>query len=230
MGGFGAFGKMPALGDFFRFDIDPGFVSAWDAWLQAGLPQVRADLGPRWTGCYTTAPIWRFTLTAGLAGPKGAQGVVMPSIDRVGRQFPLVLAMALPAGRSAILAHLSAARTFEALELVALDALGDGMTRDRLVERVRAVRPAPIPRTPHCALAPGIIALRLSDGTDPGHAAAALTAPGGFRSPSVWSAVLDGDTRLMLAEGLPGPRRLRALFDLDAEIWRDSAGNEGMPT
>lgn len=230
MGGFGAFGKMPALGDFFRFDIDTAFVSAWDGWLQAGLPQVRADLGARWTGCYTTAPIWRFTLTAGLAGPQGAQGVVMPSIDRVGRQFPLTLAMALPAGRSAILAHLSAAPTFEALELAALDALGDAMTRERLIERVRAIRPPPLPRTPHCAQGPGIMAVRLSDGTDPGHAAAALAAPGGFRSPSVWSAVLDGDTRLMLAEGLPGRRRLRALFDLEADIWRDTTRIEGTPT
>jgi type VI secretion system protein ImpM len=229
MGGFGAFGKMPALGDFFRFDIDPTFVSAWDKWLQAGLPKVRADLGSRWTGCYTTAPIWRFTLTAGLAGSQAAQGVVMPSIDRVGRQFPLTLAMALPAGRSAVLAHLSATPTFEALELVALDALGDGMTRDRLADRVRAIRPSPMPGVPHCVLEPGIVALRVSGATDPGHAAAALVAPGTFRSPSVWSAVLDDDTRLMLAEGLPGPRRLRALFDLEADIWRDSARSEGPP-
>jgi type VI secretion system protein ImpM len=230
MGGFGVFGKMPALGDFFRFDIDTAFVIAWDAWLQTGLPRVRADLGARWTECYTTAPIWRFTLTAGLAGPQGAQGVVMPSIDRVGRQFPLTLAMALPAGRSAILAHLSAARSFAALELVALDALDDAMTRDRLADRVRAIRPQPMPRAPHCAQGPGIMALRVSDGTDPGYAAAALAAPGGFRSPSVWSAVLDGDTRLMLAEGLPGPRRLRALFDLNADIWSESAPSEGTPS
>jgi hypothetical protein len=41
--------------------------------------------------------------------------------------------------------------------------------------------------------------------------------------------VLDDDTRLMLAEGLPGPRRLRALFDLEADIWRDNARSEGPP-
>lgn len=227
MGGFGAFGKMPALGDFFRFDIDPGFVSAWDRWLQAGLAQLRGDLGPRWTGCYTTAPIWRFTLTAGLAGPQGAQGVVMPSVDRVGRQFPLTLAMTLPAGRSALLAHLAAAPVFAALELVALDALGDTMTRERLAERVRAIRPPPMPGAPHGKIAPGMMALRVPGGADPGHAVAAMAAPGGFRSPSIWSAVLDGDTRLMLAEGLPGPRRLRALFDPEAEIWRSAPHRPG---
>ena len=217
---------MPALGDFFRFDIDPGFVSAWDRWLQIGLPQVRADLGRRWTECYTTAPIWRFTLTAGLAGSGGAQGVVMPSVDRVGRQFPLTLATDLPAGHSALLAHLSATSAFEALEIVALEALDDAMTRDCLAERVRAIRSAPIPRMPPCVLTPGFMALRLSDGTDPGHATAALAAPGGFRSPSVWSTVLDGDVRMMLAEGLPDLRRMRALFDLDADIWRMHAQGE----
>lgn len=230
MGGFGAFGKMPALGDFFRFDIDPGFVSIWDKWLQAGLPKVRADLGLRWTGCYTSAPIWRFTLTAGLAGSQGAQGVLMPSIDRVGRRFPLTLAMALPAGRSAILAHLSAAPTFEALELVALDALDDAMTRDRLIDRVRAIRPPSMPDVPQCVLGPGIMALQVSSAVDAGHAAAALAAPGAFRSPSVWSAVLHGETRLLLAEGLPGPRHMRALFDLEAEIWRDTTRCEGTST
>lgn len=229
MGGFGAFGKMPALGDFFRFDIDPAFVCAWDRWLQSGLAHLRGDLGARWTGCYTTAPIWRFTLTAGLAGPQGAQGVMMPSIDRVGRQFPLTLAMTLPAGRSALLTHLAAAPAFETLELAALDALGDAMTRERLAERVRAIRPPPMPRMPHCRAGPGVMALRVASGADPGHAAAAA-APGGFRSPSVWSAVLDGDTRMMLAEGMPGPRRMRALFDLEADIWRDGAHSEGQPT
>jgi type VI secretion system protein ImpM len=31
---FGAFGKMPSLGDFFRFGLPADFVSAWDDWLQ----------------------------------------------------------------------------------------------------------------------------------------------------------------------------------------------------
>ena len=38
------------------------------------------------------APIWRFALAPGVAGPLPMLGVMMPSVDRVGRQFPLTLA------------------------------------------------------------------------------------------------------------------------------------------
>ena len=34
MAGFGAFGKMPALGDFFRLGVAPDVVPPWDAWLR----------------------------------------------------------------------------------------------------------------------------------------------------------------------------------------------------
>lgn len=226
MVGFGAFGKMPTLGDFFRFDMPQGFVTAWDQWLQRGLVQVRADLGPRWTDCYTTAPIWRFTLTAGLAGPFGAQGIIMPSVDRVGRQFPLTFAAPMPAGRSAVLAHLGATSAFEALETIALDALGDVMTLPRLTERVRSVRLPDLPGLPECAVSPGLLAISVSDGTDPAHTIAAHEAGHRFKAPSVWSAVLDGDDRLMLAEGLPGPRRMRGLYDLGADVWHDTPASE----
>ncbi len=96
-GEFAAFGKMPALGDFFRLNPPPGFVPVWDAWLQAGLLAARAQLGDRWDACYMSAPIWRFSLAAGLAGPAPLLGVMMPSVDRVGRQFPLTLVVPVPA-------------------------------------------------------------------------------------------------------------------------------------
>ncbi|WP_279512640.1 type VI secretion system-associated protein TagF [Meridianimarinicoccus aquatilis] len=226
MAGFGAFGKMPTLGDFFRFDLPQDFVVAWDRWLQRGLVQVRADLGARWAECYTSAPIWRFTLTAGLAGSFGAQGIVMPSIDRVGRQFPLTLAAPIPAGRSAVLGHLGATRTFEALETIALDALGDVMTLPRLTERVRGVRLPVLPGLPECAVSPGLLAISVSDGTDVSHTIAAHEAGHRFKAPSIWSAALSGADRVMLAEGLPGPRRMRGLFDLGADVWRDIPASE----
>ena len=89
--GFGAFGKMPAVGDFFRLGPPAGFVEPWDGWVQQAMLTGQAAHGPGWDGLYMQAPIWRFTLAPGLAGPQAVLGVVMPSVDRVGRRFPLTL-------------------------------------------------------------------------------------------------------------------------------------------
>lgn len=84
MMGFGAFGKIPSIGDFFRLDPPAGFVRVWDEWLQGLLLTGQGAHGPYWDGYYMTAPIWRFTLSPGLAGPEKVMGVLMPSVDRVG--------------------------------------------------------------------------------------------------------------------------------------------------
>lgn len=227
MAGFGAFGKIPSLGDFFRFDMPQSFVGPWDRWLQETVSTARGALGHRWTDCYSSAPIWRFTLTAGLAGPQGAQGIVMPSVDRVGRLFPLTVAATLPAGRSAVQAHLAAARTFDALELIALDALDDAMTVAQLTERVRSVRSPDMPGTPAIAAGPSFVAVTVPGQDEPGHALAAHEAAARFHRPSIWTAVLDGGTRLMLVDGLPGHARAVGLFDLGASVWRDTVGDAG---
>ncbi len=44
------------------------------------------------------APIWRFLLPAGACGAQAALGVWLPSVDRVGRQFPLALCALAPLG------------------------------------------------------------------------------------------------------------------------------------
>ena len=90
--GYGAYGKLPALGDFVRIGLGRDFVSAWDEWLQSGLLALSESLGEQWEALYMSAPIWRFSLQAGDAGPAPVSGVMMPSVDRVGRKFPLTLA------------------------------------------------------------------------------------------------------------------------------------------
>lgn len=114
---------MPGLGDFFRIDASPAFVAPWDVWLQTCLRDGREAMGTQWQEAYLSAPIWRFSLEAGIAGPRSVAGVLMPSVDRVGRMFPLTLV-----GSAARVS----ARVFAQLEDVALAALEDGMTRDAL--------------------------------------------------------------------------------------------------
>jgi type VI secretion system protein ImpM len=92
----GWYGKLPALGDFVGRRLPPEFVRAWDTWLQDRLGTTRAALGDAWLDSYLTAPIWRFVLLPGLVGTSGWAGVLMPSVDRVGRHFPLTIAAPLP--------------------------------------------------------------------------------------------------------------------------------------
>lgn len=88
----GWFGKLPNVGDFASRRLPDAFIRRWDGWLQAGLAQARAERGEAWLAGYLVAPIRRFWLSPGVIGADGWAGLVMPSVDRVGRHFPLTLA------------------------------------------------------------------------------------------------------------------------------------------
>lgn len=87
----GLYGKLPTHGDFLRRRITDEFVTAWDAWLQASIASSRALLGDRWLEVYLTSPAWRFACSAGACGPAAVAGLMVPSVDRVGRYFPITL-------------------------------------------------------------------------------------------------------------------------------------------
>jgi len=217
---FGAFGKMPSLGDFLRMDLPQGFVDPWDRWLQEGMLAARATLGEGWQDCYFSAPIWRFTLSPGLAGAAAMQGVMMMSVDRVGRQFPMTLASPLGDLQAPVLAHLQATSGFAALEAVALDALEDTMTRDVLQARLAAIAlPAATAMPVLMQVQGGLVVL--ADGGDLTASLAARQVVGRFRNPSVWSADLGGQARMMVCEGLPAGGQMTGLFDMGAHVWQE---------
>ena len=87
--GVGFYGKLPSHGDFLRRRVSDAFVAAWDAWLQHCMAASRAALGDRWLDVYLTSPVWRFACAPGVAGAAPVVGVMAPSVDRVGRYFPL---------------------------------------------------------------------------------------------------------------------------------------------
>jgi type VI secretion system protein ImpM len=84
----GLFGKLPAKRDFIAANIPRGFLEVWEGWLQAGVATSKQMLGASWGEAYNRAPIWRFWLGAGIFG-EATIGVFMPSVDGVGRAFPL---------------------------------------------------------------------------------------------------------------------------------------------
>ena len=119
----GLFGKLPSHGDFLRRRLSDAFVAAWDAWLQEGLASSRSALGDRWLDVYLTSPAWRFAGNAGSCGPAPIAGVMVPSVDRVGRFFPLAIVAELPEHVSAPAAMQAAAQFFERAERLAIDTL-----------------------------------------------------------------------------------------------------------
>ena len=92
----GYFGKVPLTGDFIRNALPESFLRPWDMWLQTAIEHSRTDLGDRWLKYYLTSPVWRFALSAGICGDRPVGGVMMPSVDLVGRYFPLCLAAVMP--------------------------------------------------------------------------------------------------------------------------------------
>jgi type VI secretion system protein ImpM len=118
----GLYGKLPSHGDFLRRRTSDGFVSAWDAWLQDCMAASRESLGDRWLDVYLTSPAWRFTGEAGTCGPSPVIGLMVPSVDRVGRYFPLTIVAELPPDAN-VLGVSGAAPFFEQAERLAIETL-----------------------------------------------------------------------------------------------------------
>jgi type VI secretion system protein ImpM len=84
------YGKLPTKRDFIAVGAPRDFLNAWEPWLQGGVSASRATLGEQWQEAFLRAPIWRFWLGADLCGTS-VIGAFMPSLDGVGRYFPLTL-------------------------------------------------------------------------------------------------------------------------------------------
>jgi len=91
----GWFGKLPGMGDFAHRRLPEPVRAQWDQWLQAGLLQLRRRHEDDWTERYLAGPLWCFVLAEDVAGPRPWLGVLMPSVDGVGRYFPFMLAIEL---------------------------------------------------------------------------------------------------------------------------------------
>ncbi len=138
----GYFGKLPAKADFVTGTCPQGFMRLWEPFLMQGLAQSRQDLQDVWEEAYMTMPVWRFWMMplasgTGLEGPMA--GAVMPSVDRVGREFPLTIVF--PASGE----ERPGADWYEAVEAVLLDALEDDATLSGFRSAVSGLKPPGLP-------------------------------------------------------------------------------------
>jgi type VI secretion system protein ImpM len=91
----GFFGKLPTHGDFVSTGLGRKLQGALDTWLQSSLQAIQAEFGNQWERRFRSMPSWRFIVEQDLWGPATVAGVIVPSLDRVGRNFPLIVAAQL---------------------------------------------------------------------------------------------------------------------------------------
>lgn len=119
----GFYGKIPSNGDFVSRHLPRTFVDPWDQWLQQSISSSRQQLGENWLDRYLIGPIWRFALSAGVCGDNAWVGLVMPSVDSVGRYFPLTLAVPVSNTRKLLFIADNEESWFAQVEDIALTAL-----------------------------------------------------------------------------------------------------------
>jgi type VI secretion system protein ImpM len=123
----GWYGKIPGTGDFIVRRIPAAFSEPWDRWLQGALDGSRQRLGAHWRGAFLSMPAWRFALGQGVVADNAWAGIMVPSVDSVGRYFPLTVACALPSlGLDVVATLLGASRWFDDIEAIAVDAIARG--------------------------------------------------------------------------------------------------------
>lgn len=135
----GWYGKLPSHGDFLQRRMPEDFLNKWDAWLQDCIAASRAHLGDAWLDTYLTSPVWRFFLGQGVMSASCFAGIVLPSVDRVGRYFPLTVVAELPADLPPMAIAIHGREWLKTIEELALDALAsDEFDLDEFDAAVRA--------------------------------------------------------------------------------------------
>ena len=86
----GVIGKHPGYGDFVRHGIDEDIGDELMAWIDTTLTEVRDQLKADWADFWDNGQELRFWLGRGILG-KTTIGIFVPSRDRVGRRYPLLL-------------------------------------------------------------------------------------------------------------------------------------------
>lgn len=195
----GFYGKIPARGDFVRNGLPQAFVEPWDSWLQQRIAASRTTLGDDWVAAWLEAAIWSFALPPGICGPDAVLGLWMPSVDRVGRHFPLTVAAIVPTGNIGDLVRDNGGFLIAA-EQAGLAALETDLGPEELADRLRGAPAAP-PADPGIdpTAYPGVNTLWWTEGAPrvPPRAFASETLPDDL----VFAAMLDAGAASILADG-----------------------------
>ncbi len=209
----GFFGKTPSRGDFVQRGLDQAWIKGIDAWLQQCIQSRRTGLGDGWLNSYLTSPIWRFCISPGVLDSNAWIGAVMPSVDRVNRHFPLLVAASLPETNGVIAAAAANAGWFNEMEQQLLATLDDDdLDLDAFAQQI-ALRSLTLSGGPAATAVGGVegdwYAARLNGATFDNESAADLlqaTLGARWQAPSLWYTLHTAPARqLIIAPDLPDP-------------------------
>lgn len=137
----GLFGKLPAKRDFIAILAPRAFLDVWEPWMQGGLSASRQALTERWAEVFCTAPIWRFWLGAGIC-QRTVLGAFMPSMDGLGRYYPLTIFGYADPGAAIPPPELGSQDAwFDAAEALLLSTLEKDVSFDTLTGRLDGFEP-----------------------------------------------------------------------------------------
>lgn len=126
----GCFGKIRSCGDFICRHVPQSVQQAFDKWLDAGLAETKERFQQNWLDYYLTSPVWYF-LRPSTNRERFVFGIMMPSIDKVGRYYPLIVINELQYDESL---DLERAAKIEALML---DTLSSGVVIDEFDQQLQ---------------------------------------------------------------------------------------------
>jgi type VI secretion system protein ImpM len=135
----GLYGKLPAYGDFIIRDLNPAFIDIWDEWLQHFISVSKEQIGNDWLNIYLTSPIWKFALSAGVIDDKMWAGIMMPSVDKVGRYFPISLIQSFAAAHNPVDFMASQQAWYDSIETQCLIALEGTIDADELMAKLSKI-------------------------------------------------------------------------------------------
>lgn len=238
----GFFGKLPSHGDFVSRRLPQGFLQSWDEWLQNVIACSREQLGDAWLEVYLTSPIWRFALSPNLVGEQSWTGILMPSVDRVGRYFPLTIAASVGPDLPLLQLIETADPWFERLDEIALATLQEeeSLDLDELAEQLVELG-APVsdtilqpikrqPRQPKLAMRSSVVSIDNLVSVLPALTTRLLSAT--LNAYGIWWT--RGSDRItpsvLITEGLPPVQGFAALMDGQWEVWGwNDNSNSGTP-
>jgi type VI secretion system protein ImpM len=148
----GYYGKVPTQGDFISKGLPRSFIEPWDIWLQEAIFTSQQQLGSRWLEYYLTSPIYHFILAPGICGNTGWLGILMPSVDKIGRYYPMTIALMLDASINPFVA-IQKQHWFDNLEQLALSCLHEGYRIDDFNQDLERLRQKPICQPTHTSSA-----------------------------------------------------------------------------
>lgn len=199
-------------------------MSRWDTWLAASVAESRNALGDDWLERYLSAPVWCMACAPSVVDDGWWFGVLMPSIDAVGRYFPLLVLIDTDEPPSSPGAWAAFAHWYRDAAACALATLSPEDTLEAFEARLAALASPPEPAPLAIELQPegDVQALHLPAGSDLPELGAALGMAAWkplMLGRSLWWPLPGADHALSAsptvywARGLPPPARFTTMLE-----------------